>query len=293
MTEVTVTSRKRVIFPDSGQTKGELADYYSAIAPLMLPFAAGRPLSLVRCPEGRARKCFFQKHDTGAFGPHVRQVPIREKDGAVAPYMYLEDADGLIACVQMGTIEFHGWCAKVDAVEAPDRLVFDLDPDIGLDFAEVRRAAFGVRDRLAEIGLVSFAMLTGGKGIHVIAPLVPGHSWDAQREFAHGLAERLATEQPDRFVATMSKAKRKDRIFIDWLRNQRGNTAILPYSARARSGAPVAVPVAWDELPGLDRANRWSIADVAGLLARAGDEALCGWGIAEQALSPSPAPPRR
>lgn len=162
--DVKVTSRDRVIFPESGQTKGELADYYAEIAPLMLPFAANRPISLVRCPQGRAKKCFFQKHDSGSFGEHVHHVPIREKDGGSEDYLYLGDADGLVACVQMGTIEFHGWGARADAVEKPDRMVFDLDPDEGLPFAECRRAAQDLRRHLADIGLVSFAMLSGGKG---------------------------------------------------------------------------------------------------------------------------------
>lgn len=281
---VTISSRDRVIFPDSGQTKGELADYYAAIAPVMLPWAAQRPISLVRCPQGRAKKCFFQKHDSGTFGEHVRHVPIRERDGQTEDYLYVEDAAGLLACVQMGTIEFHGWGARSGDVEAPDRMVFDLDPDEGLGFDEVKRAARDIHDRLADIGLASFAMLSGGKGVHVVVPLAPGHSWDAHKDFTRRFAEALSMAEPERFIATMSKAKRKGKIFIDWLRNQRGSTAILPYSARARSGAPVAVPIAWGELKDMVDAHPFSIADAKRLLDRAGGKPLAGWGFAEQRL---------
>ena len=282
--DVKITSRDRVVFPDSGQTKGALADYYAAIAPLMLPFAGRRPISLVRCPQGRAKKCFFQKHDSGAFGDAVHHVPIREKDGGSEDYLYVEDARGILQCVQMGTIEFHGWGARTDDVEAPDRMVFDLDPDEGLDFGDVKQAARDIRARLSDIGLVSFAMLSGGKGVHVVVPLTPGHNWEAHKDFARRFAEALSIAEPDRFIATMSKAKRKGKIFIDWLRNQRGSTAVVPYSARARSGAPVAVPIGWNELKKMKDAKPFSIDDADKLIERATGKALAGWGAASQKL---------
>jgi bifunctional non-homologous end joining protein LigD len=281
---VKISNRDRVIFPESGQTKGQLADYYEAIAPLMLPWAAGRPVSLVRCPQGRAKKCFFQKHEDGAFGPHVHHVPITEKKGGTEDYLYVEDTAGLLACVQMGTIEFHGWGSRVDEVERPDRMVFDLDPDEGLDFEDVKSAAHDMRDRLADIGLVSFAMLTGGKGVHLVVPLTREHSWGAHKDFSKRFAEALTMAEPDRFTANLSKAKRKGKIFIDYFRNQRGSTAILPYSARARAGAPVAVPIAWGELKDFKDAHSFSISDAKRLLARAKGKGLAGWGFAEQAL---------
>ena len=281
---VTISSRERVIFPGSGQTKGDLADYYSAVAALMLPFAANRPVSLVRCPQGRAGRCFFQKHDSGTFGTHVRHVPITEKGGGLEDYLYLDDAAGLLACVQMGTIEFHGWGSRADAVERPERMIFDLDPDEGLDFTEVKSAAKLIHDRLADIGLTSFAMLSGGKGVHIIVPLTPGHSWSTHKDFAHRFAEALSMAEPERFIATMSKAKRKGKIFIDWLRNQRGATAILPYSARSRDNAPVAVPIAWGELAQTKDARSYSIGDAARLLTRARSKGLVGWGLADQVL---------
>ncbi|WP_137869754.1 DNA ligase D [Sphingopyxis sp. 2PD] len=282
--DVTISSRDRVIFPEAGATKGDLADYYAAIAPLMLPHMARRPISLVRCPQGRAKKCFFQKHDSGSFGDHVHHVPIQEKDGGHEDYLYVEDSDGILACVQMGTIEFHGWASHVDAIERPDRLIFDLDPDEGLGFADVKKAATDIRRQLADIGLVSFAMLSGGKGVHVVVPVDPGHSWDAHKDFAKRFAEALSLAEPDRYVATMSKAKRKGKIFIDWLRNQRGSTAIMPYAARAREGAPVAVPIGWDALADVDKAGAWTIGDVQELLDRAASPDLKGWAFASQSL---------
>jgi len=281
---VTITHPDRVIFPDSDLTKGDLANYVATVAPLMLPWVARRPISLVRCPQGRARACFFQKHDAGSFGPQVHSVPIREKDGGTEPYLYVEDAEGLRACIQMGSIEFHGWGAGIAALEQPDRMIFDLDPDPSVSFDEVKRAAVHIHDQLAELGLTSFAMLSGGKGVHVVVPLTPDADWPAVSDFAERFAKALAQSDPGRFVAVMTKAKRKGRIFIDWLRNQRGATAVMPYSARARAGAPVAAPVAWRELDAIDRAARWTIRDAAELVARADGAALRGWGVADQIL---------
>jgi bifunctional non-homologous end joining protein LigD len=281
---VKISNRDRVIFPESGQTKGQLADYYQAVAPLMLPWAANRPLTLVRCPQGRGKKCFFQKHDSGTFGPHVHHVPITEKDGHAEDYLYVEDAEGILTLVQMGTIEIHGWGSRVEDVEAPERMVFDLDPDEGLDFGDVKSAAKDIHDRLSDIGLTSFAMLSGGKGVHVVVPLNPGHSWDRHKDFSKRFAEALALAEPDRFTSNMAKAKRTGRIFLDYLRNQRGSTAILPYAARARPDAPVAVPIAWGELKDLKSGHEFSIKDAKRLLDHAAGKGLAGWGFAKQDL---------
>ncbi|MEG8018420.1 DNA ligase D [Sphingomonas sp. LR55] len=283
-TSIKVSSRDRVIFDKSDVTKGDLADYYVAVSGIMLPVAGNRPISLVRCPQGRSRACFFQKHDAGSFGDAVHKVPIREKDGSTEDYLYVDDADGLVACVQMGTIEFHGWGSSNATLEKPDRLVFDLDPDEGLDFGDTKKAAEHLKNQLAELGLVSFPMLSGGKGVHVVVPLTPEAEWPAVKDFADRFARAMAGADPDRFVATMAKAKRKGRIFIDWLRNQRGATAVMPYSARARAGAPVAAPVSWSELRDIETAARWGVKDGAELIERAGSRALEGWGVADQVL---------
>jgi bifunctional non-homologous end joining protein LigD len=281
---VAITHRSRIVFPESGITKGDLANYYATIAPLMLPFLRDRPISLVRCPQGRGRKCFFQKHDAGSFGDRVHRVSIHDKDGDADDYLYVDDSDGVAACVQMGAIEFHGWGAMVSGVEMPDRMVFDLDPDEGLAFDDTRAAAEHLKEQLAALGLTSFPMLSGGKGIHVIVPLTPKADWPEIKSFAERFARALASADPMRFVATMAKSKRYGRIFIDWLRNQRGSTAIMPYSVRARENAPVAAPISWAELRKIETAGAWTLHDADRLLRRAASPALAGWGLARQIL---------
>jgi bifunctional non-homologous end joining protein LigD len=282
--DVRISNPDRVIFPDSQVTKGDLAAYYRAVGDIMAVWTANRPISLVRCPQGRAKKCFFQKHDSGTFGSHVRHVPIREKDGHIEDYLYFEDQAGVLACVQMGTIEFHGWGSKVADVEKPDRIVFDLDPDAGLDFGLVKKAARDIKTHLADMGLTTFPMLTGGKGVHVVVPLTPEAEWPEVKDFAQRFALALAEAEPERFTAALSKAKRTGRIFIDYLRNQRGATAVMPYSARAREGAPVAAPINWEELDAMKSGARFSVRDSALLLERASSRLLQGWGEASQVL---------
>ena len=282
--KVKISNPERVIFPDAKVTKGELADYYRAVAPLMLEWTADRPISLVRCPQGRGKKCFFQKHDAGSFGDHVRHVPIREKKGQTEDYLYIVDAPGLITLVQMGTIEFHGWGSRVDDVEKPDRIVFDLDPDEGLGFDAVKKAATDLKTFLADMGLQTFPMVTGGKGLHVVVPLTPEAEWPAVKDFAQRFCVALATAEPERFTANLAKAKRKGRIFLDYLRNQRGATAIMPYSARAREGAPVSAPIVWDELDDYGSGAHYTVRDGALLVERASGRQLQGWGEASQVL---------
>ena len=281
---VRISNADRVIFPGDGITKGQLADYYRTVGAIMLPWVADRPISLVRCPQGRAKQCFFQKHDAGSFGDTVHKVAIREKDGSTEDYLWIDTIDGILSCVQMGSIEFHGWGSKSTDVERPDRLVFDLDPDTEVDFESVKKAASDIHGHLADLGLASFAMLTGGKGIHIVVPLDPHAAWPKVKDFADRFARALAQAEPERFVATMSKAKRKGRIFIDWLRNQRGSTAVLPYVVRARPGAPVAAPVTWEELRDIGDAAMFKLGDADTLLKRATSKDLRQWGHAAQKL---------
>ena len=282
--DVRISNPGRLVFPEAGITKGEFADYVRAVAPLMLPWSAHRPLTLVRCPGGRGKKCFFQKHDAGTFGDKVHRIPITEKKGEVEDYLWIDDQAGLITLVQMGVIEIHGWGSRIEDVEKPDRLVFDIDPDEGLGFDKVRKAARDLRRYLADIGLTTFPMLTGGKGVHVIVPLRPRAKWPAVKDFAQRFAVALATAEPDRFTANLAKSSRKGRMFLDYLRNQRGSTAILPYSARAREGAPVAAPIHWDELDEMESGARFTVRDADLLLKRAGSRPLQGWGEADQML---------
>src|SRR5438067_1607989 len=281
---IEISSPERVIFPELGLTKKDLADYYATIEPLIMVDAAKRPMTLIRCPGGRTGECFFQKHDKGTFGPHVKQIPIEEKAGKTEDYLYFDDIRGLLASVQMGTIEFHGWGSKVEKVEYPDRLVFDLDPDVGLDFDRVKEAAVTLRGLLQGLGLESFPLLSGGKGIHVVVPLDASKDWPTVKSFADRFSRAIADAEPEMFTANIRKVQRKGRIFLDWLRNQRGATAVMPYSARAREGAPVAAPVGWDELDRYDSGHHFGIRDVDELLRRAKSRALAGWGKSRQAL---------
>lgn len=257
---VRVTHPDKVLFADQNITKRALIEHYIKVADRMLPHIANRPISLVRCPDGEGGECFFQKHASKGFPQEFRAVPIRESAGK-RDYLYIEDLQGLIAAVQMGALELHLWGTHVDDVEHPDRMVFDFDPDEAVDFAMVKKAAIDMRKRLKSLKLESFPMVTGGKGIHVVVPLSPGHTWDEHRDFAEAIARLMAEEEPDRFIANMSKAKRKGKIFVDYLRNTRGATAIAPYSSRSRKGAPFAVPVSWQALAKLRNAHPYSVGD--------------------------------
>lgn len=259
---VALTSPNKVLFPEARITKEELARYMLEVSEPMLEHVRGRLVSLVRCPEGTNGDRFFQKHPAKGMPSEFTSVPIKEADGKSAKYMMLDDPAALVAAAQIGALEIHIWGSHYDKLEYPDRLVFDLDPDGELTFADVKAAARDIRDLLKAAGLESFPLLTGGKGIHVVVPLDASQDWDEVKGFAKGVARRLAANEPARFTATMSKAKRKGRIFIDWLRNERGATAIAPYSPRARSYASVAVPVSWAELGTIDGANAFKIPDV-------------------------------
>ena len=282
--KVTISSRERILFPEVGVTKGDLADYYQEMAGLVLATLSSRPLSLFRCPQGRSRQCFFQKHGAENLGDAIRAVEVTGKDDEIHQYLYVDDSAGLMECVQMGTIEFHGWGCRVSEIEKPDRLVFDLDPDVEMDFKAVIKAALQLKRHLSDMGLSSFPMLSGGKGLHVIVPLTPHAQWPEVADFAKRFATAMAEASPDRYVATMSKAKRKGRIFIDWLRNQRGATAIMPFSVRAREGAPVATPISWNELGEITGGGQFTIADRAILIDRANSKLLAGWCQAAQLL---------
>ncbi len=258
---VAISSPGRRVFPDAGCTKLDVARHYARVGERMIELAGNRPLSLFRCPGGLEADCFFQKHG-GGMPSELSIIGIKEKDGETEDYLYATRPESLVAAAQMGTVEFHIWGARTDRLERPDRLVFDLDPDEGLDWTDVRDAAFEVRGLLDRLGLASGAIVTGGKGVHVWMPLRRSREWETVKLFAKTFAHVVAEKSPDRYTATMSKQKRKCRVFIDWLRNERGATAIAPYSLRARKGAPVAVPVTWDELRDLKAPNGFSMGDM-------------------------------
>lgn len=239
-----LSSPDRVVYPDTGLTKRDIADYYSAVAQWLLPELVDRPLSLVRCPDGIQGECFFQRHHKDRLGQGVHPVLLDEHDGK-DEYLYVRGIEGVLSLVQMNAIEFHPWGAKRKSPDRPDRLVFDLDPGEGVPWAEVVRAARDVRDRLAEVGLQSWPRLSGGKGIHVCVPLKQGQGWDEAKDFCEAFAKVMARQSPARYVAKSAMKIRSGRIFIDWLRNGRGATSVSGWVLRARKGAPVAMPLRW------------------------------------------------
>jgi len=264
---VRLTHPDRVLFPDSGVTKAEYAAYLEAAAARMGPHVFGRPVSLVRAPDGAGAQTFFQKHAMAGAPKELETTPITESDGKKENYLTVPNADALVACAQMSALEIHLWGSRNDDIEKPDRMVFDLDPDEGLDFNSVKRAALDIKAVLDSADLPSFAMLTGGKGIHIVLHLKRRHDWDDVKRFSGAFSEQIAGLDPKRFVATMSKTKRKGRIFIDYFRNHRGATAIAPYSARARGTAPIATPVSWAELRTISAASQFKLRDMPARLA--------------------------
>ncbi|MDQ6648148.1 MAG: non-homologous end-joining DNA ligase, partial [Pseudomonadota bacterium] len=251
---------------------------YCKVARWIMPELSDRPLSLVRCPDGSQKPCFFQKHHADSFGPAVHPVALQQKSGTES-YLYVDSIEGVLGLIQMNAIELHPWGAKVDKPEAPDRLVFDLDPGPGVTWKQVIAAARDVRDKLKLANLQSFVRLSGGKGLHVVVPIARGPSWDEVHAFCEAFAQTMAHRAPETYVATMSKAVRKRRIFIDWLRNARGATSVASWSLRARAGAPVAVPLRWEELGGIAKPDAF---DLAGALQRASRLRVDPWkGFAE------------
>ena len=258
--EVRITHPERIVFPGTDYSKQDVADYYRAVMPWMLPELADRPLSLLRCPSGAGSACFFQKHHAGTLGGDVRAISIREKDGASDDYLYVDNERGVLELVQMNALEFHPWGARADDPERPDRLVFDLDPAPGIDWKTLKSAALEVREHLHKVGLESFLRLSGGKGVHVVVPIRPGPSWQDAKAFCEALAGAMAALKPARYLATASKAKREGRIFIDWLRNARGATSVASWSLRAREGAPVSMPLRWEEFAKVSGPNAFDLA---------------------------------
>jgi bifunctional non-homologous end joining protein LigD len=280
---VRITHPDRILFEGQGVTKRSLAEYYVAIADRILPHVAGRPLSLVRCPAGQGGECFFQKHASKGFPSAFKPVTIEEKSGT-DEYLYIDDVAGLVSAVQMGVLELHIWGSHVDTLEKPDRIVFDFDPDEAIDFGMVRGAAVEMREALKKLGLESFPMATGGKGIHVVVPLKPERDWDMVKDFAEAIAHMFAEEKPERYLAKASKAERRGKIFVDYLRNGRGSTAIAPFSSRARPGAPVAWPLSWASLGRLKNARPATVETALAMLKRQKSDPWDGYFAAKQSL---------
>ncbi len=284
---IRLTHPDKALFAGAGVTKSQLAAYWRRVAPLALPHIAGRPLSLVRCPKGSGHACFFQRRHTRGMPDGLRPAPLLDNDGETVEFLMIEDAAGLEAAVQIDALELHIWGAHVASIERPDRLVFDLDPDPSVPFAEVKRAARDFRALLEAAGLQSFPLLTGGKGIHVVAPLVRDLDWAALSAFAKGVATRLAADDPARFTAIMSKARRTGRIYLDYRRNERSGSAVAPYSPRIRDTPSVATPVSWSELTRLERADYYTTATLERRLASLRNDPWAGYFDLRQTISPA------
>jgi len=242
---IKLTSPDKEMF--DGITKKQVADYYKKISKKMLPYTENRVLSIVRCPDGEKKACFFQKHLSEPL-PGISLIEIEEKDGDLGEYFYLSEADGLLSAVQYGTLEFHTWGSRIDTLEEPDLLVFDLDPDEGMDLSKVREAVRDLKSLLDELDLTSFLKTSGGKGYHVVVPLKPSASWEDARTFSQNVAKAMEAKWPKKYTSNMRKEKRKGKVFVDWIRNGRGATSVAPYSLRARPGAPISCPIGWSEL---------------------------------------------
>ena len=280
---IKLTHPDKIMYPGTEITKAHLAAYYAAVADKMLPHIQDRPLSLVRDTDNNLAKTFFQKHMLAGMPKDIKHGELQKMSGKDSRILWVEDLAGLIGGVQMNTLEFHVWGSNRHQPDLPDRMVFDIDPDESLDFGHIKQAAVDIRDVLDVIGLRSWALLSGGKGIHVVVPLVPKADWAAVKDFCQSFAKLMAKSDSERFVANMSMARRKGRMFLDYLRNGQGATAICPWSTRARAGGSVAVPVTWDELGGMDRANGF---DIFAAAARAqGPDAWAGFLQADQVLT--------
>ena len=278
-----LTSPDKLLFPDDGIRKRQLADYYASAMDWLLPEIGRRPLSVVRCPGGLRAQCFFQKHATPGL-ELVSTLPLVESDGSREDYLYVTDAASVMELVQFNAIEFHPWGTHVDDVERCDRLVFDLDPDAAVAWPEVVSAARQLRGFLSQVGLESFVRTSGGKGLHLVVPLSPPAPWARARDFAQAVAEAAREADPLRYVATASKRLRKGRIFVDWLRNGRGATSIASFSVRARAGAPVAMPLRWEELGRVAGGAAYDIGNAVARLKRMKRHPWEGIGSVRQSL---------
>jgi bifunctional non-homologous end joining protein LigD len=244
-----MTHPDKVIDRESGLTKQQLVTYYAEAASHILPHIADRPLSIVRCPSGTAAKCFFQKHVKPGLPKGIRSVEIVDrKSGKPEPYITLSDAAVIPELGQLNVLELHPWGAPSSDFEHPDRIIFDLDPDTSIEWKTLAATASEVRARLQKLGLESFLKSTGGKGLHIVAPMQCEHDWPTVKEFAHRFVLAMEAENPSLYITKMTKAARAGRIYLDYLRNERGATAVAPYSPRSRGGVPVSVPMAWSEL---------------------------------------------
>jgi len=276
---IALSHSDRVYWDDAGVTKRDLADYYVRVWKWMAPHLVGRPIALLRCPDGAAGQCFFQKHASGGVMPQRLHLTAEKGDKIIS----VDDLEGLVSLVQAGVLEIHTRGSTIAHLDKADRLVFDLDPGPGTGWKEIVAAARDVRERLAQIQLKTFVKTSGGKGLHVVLPIAPA-PWDDAKAFAQAVARAMEADEPDRYISTATKAKRGGRIFVDYLRNSREATAVAPYSTRARPGAPVSVPIDWDELKTLKSASHYTVLNLMQRLSRLKKDPWAGIARVKQRL---------
>jgi bifunctional non-homologous end joining protein LigD len=258
---VRLTHPDRVLWEEQGVTKQGLAEFYAEIADWLLPHIVDRPLALVRCPSGSQKSCFFQKHSWAGLADAIIRDTVRDEKGE-EEILLVRDIKGVVGLVQAGVLEIHPWGASIDDIGHPDRIVLDLDPGEGVHWQDVIDGARELHGRLQALGLESFVKTTGGKGLHVVVPLMPKAGWEEVKDFARGLSEAMEADNPGLYLAKATKSERKGKIYVDYLRNARGATAVAAYSTRARAGAPVSTPLAWDELSPALKPNHFTVANL-------------------------------
>lgn len=261
ISKIKFTNLDRVFYPKQGITKGDLVEYYQLVEKFILPHVANRPLTLVRCPSGHQANCFYQKHFTDSIPKTLKSIPILEH-GAYEPYIYINNVQGLMGLVQIGVLEIHPWGSRNSHLEKPDRIIFDLDPSPEIKWHEVIECARVINQFLTYLGLKNYVKTTGGKGLHIVIPIQPTRSWEVIGQMSKRIADMMVEIHPTKYIATMSKAKRRGKIFIDYLRNVRGATAIAAYSTRARDNAPIAVPLTWEELSPKIKSDTFNIKNI-------------------------------
>lgn len=280
---VRLSNPERVLWEEQGLTKRQLAEYYLDIADWVLPHVLERPLSLVRCPSGAEKGCFFQKHPWAGLDSHVSRGTVTTDTGE-QEVLLVRDIRGVIGLVQAGVLEIHPWGATFDEIERPDRIVFDFDPGEGVPWSQVVASARELRERLEALGLEGFPKTTGGKGLHVVVPLAPEAGWAEVKAFARDVAEAMEADSPERYLTKAAKAEREGRVFIDYLRNTRGATAVAAYSPRARAGAPVSTPLTWDEVSDAIPSDHFAVTTIPAHVRARADDPWRGFDALRQTL---------
>lgn len=278
---------EKILYPNVKITKLDLANYYNTIAKWILPYILKRPLTLLRCPNGQKKKCFYQRHLTTE-AKNLYGITLADKTEKSEPYLYIKDKAGLIALIQLGVLEIHPWASQIDKIDKPDFITFDLDPGLNIEWKKVIEAAFFVKDNLKKLNLKSFVKTTGSKGLHVVVPIKRIYSWDKVKLFSRTFVKYLALQNPQLIVANMSKNRRKGKIFVDYLRNQRGASSIAPYSTRIKQTASVATPLSWHELSTRIKSDTFTVKNLPQRLARLKQDPWADFYLIKQKLLSPP-----